>query len=114
MLIDRRITEGRSRRRAEDLLNIRAAKLPLDELSVKELSSSEPLNVDTVMELMQRWWNNCDKLEQRIHDKVVENNDSNTEALSQLYKRCFLEAAAWSMKSQRDRHPNRTLHKTDY
>ena len=114
MPIDRRITEGRSRRRAEDLLNIRAAKLPLDELSVKELSSSEPLNVDTVMELMQRWWNNCDKLEQRIHDKVIENDDSNTEALSQLYKRCFLEAAAWSMKSQRDRHPNRTLHKTDY
>lgn len=116
MLIDRRITEDRSRRRAEDSLNIRAAKLPLDELRVKELSSCEPLNVDTVMELMQRWWWNCDRVEQRLQqikgsDKAE--GDGNTEKYNHLYKKCFIEAAAFAMKSQRDRHPNRTVHKTD-
>lgn len=114
MLIDRRITEDRSRRRAEESLNIRAAKLPLDELRVKELSSSEPLNVDTVMELMQRWWWNCDKVEERlkqINCSGKSEGDNNTENYGQLYKKCFIEAAAYAMKSQRDRHPNRTVHK---
>ena len=115
MLIDRRITEDRSRRRAEDSLNIRAAKLPLDELRVKELSSEEPLNVDTVMELMQRWWWNCEKVEKRLkqlkdNHKVV---DTDSENYAHLYKKCFVEAAAFAMKTQRDRHPNRTVHKTD-
>lgn len=54
MLIDRRITTDRSRKRAEEVLKIRAARLPLDELNVKELKSQEPLDVDTVLELMQR------------------------------------------------------------
>lgn len=111
MLIDRRITEDRSRRRAEDSLKIRAAKLPLDELSVKELSSSEPLNVDTVMELMQRWYWSCDKLEEKLQQ--MSGKGTIIEDVSRLYKTCFLEAAAWSMKSMKDRHPNRTVHKTD-
>jgi hypothetical protein len=111
MLIDRRITEDRSRRRAEDSLKIRAAKLPLDELSVKELSSSEPLNVDTVMELMQRWYWNCDRLEQKLQQ--ISSSGTIIEDDSRLYKKCFLEAAAWSMKSMKDRHPNRTVHKSD-
>jgi hypothetical protein len=111
MLIDRRITEDRSLRRAEDSLKIRAAKLPLDELSVKELSSSEPLNVDTVMELMQRWYWNCDRLEQKLQQ--ISSSGTIIEDDSRLYKKCFLEAAAWSMKSMKDRHPNRTVHKTD-
>lgn len=116
MLIDRRITEDRSRRRAEESLNIRAAKVPLDELGVKELSSCEPLNVDTVMELIQRWWWNCDKLEQRLQEisnGSGNSEDLNTEKYSRLYKKCFFEAAAYAMRSQRDRHPNRTVHKTD-
>jgi hypothetical protein len=116
MLIDRRITEDRSRRRAEESLNIRAAKLPLDELGVQDLSSCEPLNVDTVMELIQRWWWNCDKLEQRsqqINNGSGNSEDSNTEKYSRLYKKCFFEAAALALKSHRDRHPNRTVHKTN-
>eukprot|EP00985_Skeletonema_marinoi_P002775 scaffold1144_cov98-Skeletonema_marinoi.AAC.3 len=116
MLIDRRITEDRSRRRAEESLNIRAAKLPLDELRVKELSSCEPLNVDTVMELMQRWWWNCDRVEERlqqINGSGETKCDDNTEKYGKLYKKCFIEAAAFAMKSQRDRHPNRTVHKTE-
>jgi len=111
MLIDRRITEDRSRRRAEESLNIRAAKLPLDELRVKELSSCEPLNVDTVMELMQRWWWNCDRVEERLQQ--INGSGGNTEKYGQLYKKCFIEAAAFAMKSQRDRHPNRTVHKPE-
>ncbi|KAL7523998.1 hypothetical protein ACHAWF_000779 [Thalassiosira exigua] len=103
MLIDRRITEDRSRIRAETTLKLRAAKLPLGELNIKELISKEPLNVDTVMELMQRWWWNCDRLESQkeaIGDELQPN----------AYRTCFLEAAAWAMKTQRDRHPNRTIH----
>lgn len=115
MLIDRRITEDRSRRRAEESLKIRAAKLPLDELRVTELSSCEPLNVDTVMELMQRWRWNCDKVEERLQqiEGSEKSEGDRTEKYNHLYKKCFIEAAAFAMKSQRDRHPNRTVHKTD-
>mmetsp|Transcript_57822 Transcript_57822/g.122630 ORF Transcript_57822/g.122630 Transcript_57822/m.122630 type:complete len:306 (-) Transcript_57822:965-1882(-) len=105
MLIDRRITADRSRLRAEETLKLRAVKLPLDELNVKELTSREPLNVDTVMELMQRWWWNCDRTKQH-HGNTAEND----KAQSSMYRKCFLDAAAWSMKSQRERHPNRTVH----
>lgn len=102
MLIDRRITTDRSRIRAEEKLKLKAAKLPLDELNVKGLASHEPLNVDTVMELLQRWWWNCYKLKQQsAGDETIEGD---------VYKKCFLSAAAWAMKSQRDRHPNRTVH----
>lgn len=105
MLIDRRITTDRSRKRAEEVLNIRAAKLPLDELNVKELSNQEPLNVDTVLELMQRWYWNCDQLKN--------NNDESSEKItSSMYRKCFVGAAAYAMKTQRDRHPNRTVHMT--
>ena len=107
MLIDRRITTDRSRIRAEEGLKIKAVKLPLDELNVKKLTSNEPLNVDTVMELMQRWWWNCDKVA-----KTVQIENATDDVKTKLYKRCFLEAAAWSMKTQRERHPNRTIHKT--
>ena len=120
MLIDRRITSHRSRLRAEETLNIRAVRLPLDELHVKELSSEEPLNVDVVMELIQRWWWNCDRLEGKLMPNVddgtkVTKEDSGNEEkikkkLSEGYKQCFVEAAAWAMKSQRERHPNRTVH----
>eukprot|EP00581_Thalassiosira_minuscula_P001265 CAMPEP_0183741906 /NCGR_PEP_ID=MMETSP0737-20130205/63417_1 /TAXON_ID=385413 /ORGANISM="Thalassiosira miniscula, Strain CCMP1093" /LENGTH=307 /DNA_ID=CAMNT_0025977393 /DNA_START=83 /DNA_END=1006 /DNA_ORIENTATION=- len=106
MLIDRRITTDRSRVRAEEDLHLKAAKLPLDELNVKELTSHEPLNVDTVMELMQRWWWNCDMVKQQEH----ENSAVDSKAQKILYKKCFLEAAAWAMKTQRERHPNRTVH----
>ena len=106
MLIDRRITSDRSRKRAEESLNLRAVKLPIEALHVKEMSSDEPLNVDTVMELMQRWWCNCGKLEQQVR--------TNTDCISDhknKYRKCFVEAAAWAMKSHRERHPNRTVHK---
>lgn len=102
MLIDRRITSDRSRKRAEASLQLRALKLPLDELNVKELDCNEPLNVDTVMELMQRWWANCDKLDKQSADSALN---------QQKYRQCFVQAAAWAMKSHRERHPNRIVHK---
>lgn len=102
MLIDRRITSDRSRKRAEETLNLRAVKLPLDVLNVKEMNSEEPLNVDTVMELMQRWWANCDTADKQLAGAVD----------SSKYKQCFVQAAAWAMKSHRERHPNRTVHKS--
>ena len=101
MLIDRRITSDRSKKRAEESLHLQPVKLPLDELKVKGICSEEPLNIDTVMELMLRWWNSCDKLEEQLE-----------KAGASQYRKCFVEAAAWAMKSHRDRHPNRTVHKT--
>ncbi|KAL3796062.1 hypothetical protein ACHAW5_007845 [Stephanodiscus triporus] len=104
MLIDRRITANRSLIRAEKALKLKAKKLPLDELHVRGLKCQEPLNVDTVMELMQRWHWNC--------DKVVETQQHDTDGSKALYRDCFLKAAALAMKSQRERHPNRTIHLT--
>ena len=101
MLIDRRITANRSLIRAEEALRLKAVKLPLDELNVRELRCQEPLNVDTVMELMQRWHWNCDKIPKQQHD---------IDESKALYRDCFLKAATWAMKSQRGRHPNRTIH----
>lgn len=100
MLIDRSITAGRSKRRAAHL-NMRAAKLPLDELKVKQLASDEPLNVDTVMELMQRWWWEC----------TTQTENIDTDLTREQYSKCFAISAALSMRTQRIRHPNRTFHK---
>lgn len=121
MLIDRRITTDRSRIRAEETLKIKAVKLPLDELNTKELTSYEPLNVDTCMELMQRWWWNCDQLvllkkeqqEQKEQSNNEDNNDDDEESRDIMYRKCFIDAAAWAMKTQRERHPNRTVHITN-
>ena len=104
MLIDRRITTDRSRKRSETL-KIRSAKLPLDELNVKELSNREPLNVDTILELMQRWYWICDQLKKK-------NDGSGGKITSDMYRKCFVSAAAYAMKTQCERHPNRTVHIT--
>lgn len=112
MLIDRRITSDRSRKRAEESLKMRAVKLPLNELNVREMCSEEPLNVDTVMEMMQRWWFNCDKLEDRLLVRDNYRGGVKDGVCEQEYKNCFLDAAAWALKSHRERHPNRTVHKT--
>ena len=121
MLIDRRITTDRSRIRAEETLKIKAVKLPLDELNTKELTSHEPLNVDTCMELMQRWWWNFDQLvllkkeqqEQKEQSNNEDNKDEEEESRDIMYRNCFIDAAAWAMKTQRERHPNRTVHITN-
>ncbi|KAL3827191.1 hypothetical protein ACHAXA_006746 [Cyclostephanos tholiformis] len=110
MLVDRRITAYRSLARAEGVLKLRAAKLPLHELNVRGLTCREPLNVDTVMELMQRWHWNCDGMEKRRELEMIMGGSGSTSEASSLYRSCFLEAAARAMKTQRERHPNRTIH----
>lgn len=99
MLIDRNTTSNRSLGQAKTLM-LKAVKLPLNELNVRELISEEPLNVDTVMELMQNWHWNYNKISKQQHEYDV----------NAARKKAFIDAAAWAMKSQRDRHPNRTIH----
>jgi hypothetical protein len=87
MIIDRKIKRGRSKRRA-DILGIQARRLPLD--NFVNLQNREPLNVDTVLELMQQWWWN-------EGDKGSEGN-------------FFVEAACQAIERHARRHPNRPIH----
>jgi hypothetical protein len=99
MLVDRKVQPNRSKSRAESLQEsqkrteecvLNCAKLPLDALNVSDLKVDETLNIDTVMEMMQRWWMNCSR-----------------EGPS---KKAFVDASARSMLSHRNRHPVRTIH----
>jgi hypothetical protein len=96
MLVDRKVQPNRSKSRAESVLEsqkgliLDCAKLPLDALNVSDLKSDEALNIDTVMEMIQRWWVNCSK-----------------EGPS---KKAFVDASARSMLTHRNRHPVRTIH----
>lgn len=103
MLIDRRVQPNRSLVRSQKLKTTLAARLPMEELRVEGLENSEALNVDTVLELMVRWWDGVDKLQQQQQD----NDDI---AQGDLLRRCFLEAATFAMMSHEDRHPNRAIH----
>ena len=114
MLVDRQTVANRSQQRAENVLGMKAAQLSLKELNVSGLYSNEPLNVDTVMELMQRWWWNCDELEVKLQQQQQHLQRqccvNDVKVIDDAYRKCFLDAAAWALKSHRDRHPNRTLH----
>jgi hypothetical protein len=102
MLVDRKVQPNRSKSRAKSVLEsqkgltmtdqtvLDCAKLPLDALNVSDLKSDEALNIDTVMEMIQRWWVNCSK-----------------EGPS---KKAFVDASARSMLTHRNRHPVRTIH----
>ena len=97
MLIDRRVIPNRSLRQAERL-SLPAVRLPMDQLRVEGLRSSEALNVDTVLELMERWWDGVDGLAEGSGDD------------GDCLRRCFLDAALGAMCSHEDRHPNRPVH----
>ena len=97
MLIDRRVIPNRSLRQAERL-SLPAFRLPMDQLRVEGLRSSEALNVDTVLELMERWWDGVDGLAEGSGDD------------GDCLRRCFLDAALGAMRSHEDRHPNRPVH----
>lgn len=89
LLIDRRTIQlNRSKKRAL-LLNVKAARWPLEEFS--NIDKQEPLNVDTIMEGMQQWWWNCETCKR---------------------KECFIQAATQAIERHCQRHPNRPLHKT--
>jgi len=110
MLVDRKVQPNRSKIRAESLLKeiadvessaavkeaaIVPFQLPLDALNVSDLSQDEPLNIDTVMEMIERWWVNA------------KFSDGDTDAKRKLQ---FRDAAARALMTHRQRHPNRTLH----
>ena len=112
MLVDRKVQPNRSKLRAESLGRPTAndaelqgssshmdeivpMQLPLDSLNVSDLSDDEPLNIDTVMEMMQRWW--------------INSNDGGGSSEDKM-KMFFRDAAARALLTHRQRHPNRTLH----
>jgi hypothetical protein len=113
MLVDRKVQPNRSKIRAQSLnqqsssvhddessthirdLAIIPMQLPLDVLNVSDVSTDEPLNIDTVLELMERWWMNI----------KLKNGDSETNR-----KLLFRDAAARALLTHRQRHPNRTIH----
>jgi hypothetical protein len=92
------------------------AQLPLDILNVRDLGSDEALNIDTVLEMVQRWWYNSinsassavgkanvdDNRNVDIGASVKENADQN------MYS--FKDAAARALLTHRNRHPKRTIH----
>jgi hypothetical protein len=110
MIVDRKVQPNRSKIRAESLgsknimeessVNVKDAaiipmQLPLDALNVSDLSTDEPLNIDTCLEMMERWWVNT----------KFKNTDNDADR-----KVLFRDAAARALLTHRQRHPNRTLH----
>ena len=103
MLVDRKVQPNRSKSRAESIqindeeqtMSIKPKQLPLNALNVSDFSQDEPLNIDTVMEMMERWWINA------------KYRDGSSESKRILH---FRDAAARSLLTHRQRHPNRTIH----
>mmetsp|Transcript_27797 Transcript_27797/g.31858 ORF Transcript_27797/g.31858 Transcript_27797/m.31858 type:complete len:189 (-) Transcript_27797:58-624(-) len=112
MLVDRKVQVNRSKSRAESVSNgprivlhqqemqgqqeeqgqqqqesyhMDCARLPLDVLNVSDLQTDEALNIDTVMEMVQRWWYNChamminhdddDPKNYHFHNNIKNNDD---------------------------------------
>jgi len=147
MLVDRKVQPNRSRNRAESIkmvadprvghgdtatadrddrdvnsnIEIVPSQLPLDALNVTDLSEDEPLNIDTVMEIMERWWNHSyggivtEKGAAAITHKnrggATSGGSSVTDA-QQRQRRIqkFQDAAARALLTHRQRHPKRVIH----
>lgn len=113
MLIDRRIQPLRSLRRAEHL-GVAAARLPLHRVSAV-LDRNEPLNVDCILEGIQRWyWNYED--DRATHSScssdAVSSNDSTHDQSQELpLFHCFDDAFTLALQSHQERHPERPRHK---
>ena len=93
-IIDRSIQVDRSKNRAATL-NIPAACLPLSLSHLALLQDSEPLNVDTVLEMCVSWRSNV--------------ND--TKAGEEYDDTPFVDAVTTAMLRHEERHPNRPVHK---
>jgi hypothetical protein len=89
LLIDRKIQPNRSKNQAA-ILGVKSARFALESFNV---NCNEPLNVDTVLIGMQRWWWNCEFGEL-------------------TRKESFFEAIEHAMSEHVRRHPNRPLHLT--
>ena len=132
MLVDRKVKQNRSKSRAEEIIHkqscdddktnvseqekesvkddqnvltshLTCARLPLDALNTSDLGSDEALNIDTVLEMIQRWWYNYGK-----HSNSITTNEDNNKSNLQL--KLFQDAAARAMLTHRNRHPKRTIH----
>jgi len=107
-------TETATETTTADNALIEGARLPLEVLNVSDLGTDEPLNIDTVMEMIQRWWFNLDDIHTsnsccidsiQVDTSIISNVNSET----QLTSICR-DALARSMLTHRQRHPNRTIH----
>jgi hypothetical protein len=109
MLIDRRIQPLRSLRRAEHL-GAAAARLPLHRVS-DVLDPNEPLNVDCILEGIQRWYWNYD--EELAADASCSSDPATSSATSPVknLRRCFDDAFILALQSHYRRHPERPQHK---
>lgn len=116
MLVDRKVQPNRSKLRAQEFndqstnkeggsgsddknVRMQLRRLPMDNLRVVDLKDDEPLNIDTVMEIMERWWG-------YIGERNFESLDQGQLGDS----RPFADAAIRALHSHRKRHPNRTIH----
>jgi hypothetical protein len=114
MLVDRKVQPNRSKLRAQEFndqstnkeggsddknVRMQLRRLPMDNLRVVDLKDDEPLNIDTVMEIMERWWG-------YIGERKFKTLDQDQPGDS----RPFADAAIRALHSHRKRHPNRTIH----
>jgi hypothetical protein len=106
-------TETAAATAATNSVLIEGARLPLEVLNVSDLGIDEPLNIDTVMEMMQRWWFNLDihrcSIDIDIDTSISGSGSVNSESETKLTSICR-DALARSMLTHRQRHPNRTIH----
>jgi len=107
MLVDRNVTRNRSKLQAKQC-QITSAKLPLRYIYVKDEKESnsndddeEPLNIDTVLEIMERWWI------QSFQSNMAYAHKENEKISDDLTKneKAFIIAATEAMKTHRLRHP---------
>ena len=115
MLVDRKVQPNRSKLRAQefsdqttsknddnDVSRMQVRRLPMDNLRVVDLRDDEPLNIDTVMEIMERWWANIRVWKETKGESLDQDRGYDS--------RPFADAAIRALHSHRKRHPNRTIH----
>jgi len=124
LLIDRRVQVNRSRQRA-DQMTMASAQLPLYEAGIvfedattnhsktttstetlTRFSSSEPLNVDCVLEAVQQWNWNCES------STIVRDERRSVEEQIRAQQDCCFDALLQALLHHSQRHPGRTQHAT--
>jgi len=130
MLVDRRVQPNRSKTRGESIQTslgwrgedtltstdrttsnnnssrLEVLRLPLDQLKVSDLDNYEALNIDTVLEIMQRWWYNS---AQEISKSRGDTHHS-CQRINQDRANAFVDATTRALLTHRERHPNRITH----
>ena len=94
----------------ESLRYFHCAQLPLDTLNVQDLNSNEPLNIDTVLEMVQRWWYNFSLADDSVRTIDDDDDDKKDRREEKQGINHFKDAAARALLTHRNRHPKRTIH----